>query len=70
MLLILCRDDAELVKEIIKRVSSMMFNLRQKVNSKECYAVGKQFSHAQPLLQLKSEDVPIIGMTGIDVLVR
>ncbi|ESW07457.1 hypothetical protein PHAVU_010G131600, partial [Phaseolus vulgaris] len=40
------RDDAELVKEIVKSV----LNLRHKVNSKEEYEIDTQFPHAEPLL--------------------
>ncbi|KAK7381836.1 hypothetical protein VNO80_00384 [Phaseolus coccineus] len=55
------RDDAKLVKEIVKCVSSMVLNLRLKVNSKEPYEIGTQFPHAETFLQLKSEDLPVIG---------
>ncbi|ESW07459.1 hypothetical protein PHAVU_010G131800 [Phaseolus vulgaris] len=56
-----CRDDAKLVKEIVKCVSSMVLNLRHKVNSKEPYEIGTQFPHAETFLRLKSEDLPVIG---------
>ncbi|XP_068479757.1 disease resistance protein RPV1-like isoform X2 [Phaseolus vulgaris] len=50
------RNDAKLVKEIVKSV----LNLRHKVNSKEAYEIGTQFPHAEPLLQIKLEDLPVI----------
>ncbi|KAK7381832.1 hypothetical protein VNO80_00380 [Phaseolus coccineus] len=55
------RDDAKLVKEIVKCVSSMVLNLRHKVNSEEPYEIGTKFPHAETFLQLKSEDLPVIG---------
>ncbi|XP_068477392.1 toll/interleukin-1 receptor-like protein [Phaseolus vulgaris] len=51
------RNDAKLVKEIVKSV----LNLRHKVNSKEAYGFGTQFPHAESLLQKKSENLPVIG---------
>jgi len=36
-----------LVKEIVKFVSSIVLNLKHKVNSKEAYEIGTQFPHAE-----------------------
>jgi len=44
----------------------MVLNLRHKVNSKEAYEIGTQFPHAESLLQIKSEDLPVIGCIGKD----
>ncbi|KAK7381833.1 hypothetical protein VNO80_00381 [Phaseolus coccineus] len=40
------RNDAKLVKEIVKCVSSMVLNIRHKVNSKEQYEIEVPYSYA------------------------
>ncbi|KAL5160616.1 Disease resistance-like protein DSC1 [Glycine soja] len=58
------RDEAELVKEIVKCVSLRLNHVHQ-VNSKGLVGVGKRIAHVESLLQLEATDVRVIGIWGM-----
>ncbi|XP_045787766.1 disease resistance-like protein DSC1 isoform X1 [Trifolium pratense] len=58
------RNDALLVKEIVKYVLTRLDHVQQ-VNSKGLVGIGKQISHVESLLQTESNHVRAIGIWGM-----
>jgi len=64
LLLLLHRDDAELVKKTVKFVWRTLNHVHQ-VNSKGLVGIGKRIAHVESLLQLEATDVRMIGIWGM-----
>nr|KYP63677.1 Putative disease resistance protein At4g11170 family [Cajanus cajan] len=58
------RDEAELVKEVVKCVSKRLNHVHQ-VNSKGLVGISKRIAHVESLLQLEARGVLIVGIWGM-----